>query len=178
MTNREDLQRRQIVELEKAMETHKRYQTMADENQKLREILAMRQPTLVRLQKLSTAAATLISSVDMLTEETTSSSLAYLAKLELSTAVTPPASDRPESTSLLVVGQYLHQLLAIIFSAVQESQGDMTVIQLLHLEARLYDLFVFAEDRGIVPFTEETTGWKKELMTHKRLLEDVEADAP
>lgn len=167
-------QQRQLAILEDAMKAHKRIEAITEENEKLKETLANHQAVLNRLQNLSLAAATLLGSVDSTATETEPSSLQCLAKLDRSEAVVPTNKDEDEDAVKLIIGKYLNQILAVIVQNIQECQGKMDIISLLKLETTVNQLFQFAEEKQIIPETDENNGWKKAMNMHQKLFAQIQ----
>jgi hypothetical protein len=156
--------------LQEAMNSHKHAQAVASENGRLLELLASRHGTLKRLQQLSLASAALASSVDSSAGQTEPSSLQCLAKLGQSSAVVPVEEEKVEDTSKLIAGKYLNQLLAVVVNGIQESEGEPNIATLLQLEQSLGQSFAFAEEKELIPTTDENHSWKKGLKAHAPLL--------
>lgn len=167
-------QQRQLAILEEALKANKRIEAINDENEKLKETLASRQAVLNRLQNLSLAAASLLGSVDSTAKETEPSSLECLAKLDRSDAVVPKDNEEDEDSVKLIIGKYLNQLLAVVVQNIQECQGKMDIISLLKLESTINQLFAFAEEKQIIPETDENNGWKKAMLMHQKLFAQIQ----
>ncbi|OHT10244.1 hypothetical protein TRFO_04248 [Tritrichomonas foetus] len=101
------------------------------------------------------------------------SSLQCLTKLDQSTAVKPTDDDEEESQAKLIVGKYLNQLLAVLVDFSEQNQNNMNILSLLQLEKKLSSLFAFAEQKEIIPETEETQGWKKGVAQHQQLADRI-----
>jgi hypothetical protein len=74
----------------------------------------------------------------------------------------------------LIVGKYLHQILSVIAEFAQTHAGNLSIISLLQLESKLNQLFAFAEEREIIPQTDESHGWKKGMLAHQELFAQLQ----
>ena len=158
----------------------KKIEAMTEENEKLREKLALRQATLKRLEKLTLAATMLLDNVDSSADQTEMSCLSCLSRLDKSSAVNPTEDEaEEEDTAKLIVGKYLNQLLALVFNYVRERDGKLELVGLLGLAEELKKQFVLAEKEELIPVTEENKGWKEGVMLQRKILEAISgAGAP
>ena len=165
----------QLAILQDAMNSRKQIELLTEETERLKEKLASRQELLNRLNKLCLAAATLAGSVDSGSSETEPSSLKLLSKLSESNAVEPTEPEDEQDAAKAIVGKYLNQILAVIFSIGEESQGNLNILTLINLEEKLQQLFAFAENKGIIPPTEENQGWKLQFAKHKPIADKIKS---
>jgi hypothetical protein len=68
-----------------------------------------------------------------------------------------------------LVGKYLSRLLSLIAANLRQKREDLNVVALLQIEAKLNEMFKFAEDRQIIPRTEPDASWKKGMLAHNEL---------
>jgi hypothetical protein len=162
-------QQEQLRLLSEAMNSHKKAEAVASENGRLTELLASRQLTLKRLQQLTLAASALVSSVDSSTTETEPSSLQCLVKLDQSTAIVPIEEEKVEDSAKVITGKYLNQLLATVVSALDQTQGNPSIVSFLKLELSLHQSYNFAEQNQLIPVTDENRSWKKGMKSHEKL---------
>jgi hypothetical protein len=135
--------------------------------------LALRQATLQRLQQLSLAAASLLSSVDSTSPQTEPSSLQVLAKLPHAVAVAASQGPKDEDQVKAIVGKYLNQLLVLIVQSSKQGEQGLNIISLVDLELKLHERFAFAEQHDIIPKTGDTVGWKNGAKAHQPLYEQI-----
>lgn len=161
----------QLALLQNAMKTHAQNELIAQEDARIKERIAIQQDTLNRLQKLSLASASLLSSVDSTAPETEISSLKCLAKLAQSTAVTPETDKEDEDQVKLIVGKYLNRILASMVDFIEHKQGPLNILSMLELEDKIGQLFAFAEENEIIPETKEgkKDSWKTYRAQHQQL---------
>lgn len=168
-------QQQQLAILEEAMKSKKQIEILTEETSRLKEKLSSRQEILNRLQQLCLSSATLIGSVDSTSNETEPSSLKLLTKLDQSNAVVPNEDENDDDQVKLIVGKYLNQLLAVIYSISEESNGNINIMTLINMEDKLHQLFAFAESKGIIPVTNENQGWKKGVLQHKPISDKIKS---
>lgn len=156
----------------------KKIEAMTEENETLREKLALRQATLKRLEKLTLAATMLLDTVDSTADQTEMSCLSCLSRLDKSSAVNPTEDEaEEEDTAKLIVGKYLNGLLATIFDDVCKRSGTMDLVALLGLAEKLEKRFVLAEKEELIPMTEENQGWKEGVQLQKKILKALSGAA-
>ncbi|KAK8833879.1 hypothetical protein M9Y10_037832 [Tritrichomonas musculus] len=168
-------QQQQLAILEEAMKSRKQIEILTEETNRLKEKLSSRQEILNRLQQLCLSSATLLGSVDSTSTETEPSSLKLLTKLDQSTAVVPTEDENDDDQIKLIVGKYLNQLLAVIYSIAEEANGNVNIMTLINMEDKLHQLFAFAESKGIIPVTNENQSWKKGVLQHKPISDKIKS---
>ena len=67
-----------------------------------------------------------------------------------------------------------NQILAVIVEDIQKANGNMNLISLMDLETKLNQLFAFAEEKEIIPETDDSKGWKKAMLAHQSLFEKIQ----
>jgi len=164
--------RAQLALLQEAMDSQRHADEVMSANENLRLSIALRQSTLDDLQKVSLAAATLLSSVDSSSPQTEPSSLRILTNLPQSGVLDPAKDENSGDPFKGLIGKYLSQLLSLIKTSTC-TKGGPNLLSMIDLELTLQKKFVFAEERNLIPKTDEKGGWKKASASRKKLYETI-----
>lgn len=159
----------------KAMETHKKVQELTEANNKLRQQIQERQEIFERLSQLTLSSAALLSSVDSTAPVTEMSSVKCLSKLEESSAVNGEDEKKDEDQVKLIIGKYLNHLLVKLVDFAEKNPEQIDILGMQDIEEGMAELYHFAEDRGIIPETKPTDGWKQSVAIHQQLFEKLKS---
>jgi hypothetical protein len=158
--------------LKNLMDSQRHVAEIMSTNENLQLSLSLRGRTIDRLQQLTIASASLISSVDSTSAETEPSSLQVLSRLGSSTAITPEDEPEPDFTKE-IAAKLLNEILAVVVKALQERKGSLSIIQLSQLELQLSQIVRSAETKEVIPKTEDGTGWKKRAAMHQPIYAQI-----
>lgn len=159
----------------KAMETHKKVEQITEANNKLRQQIMERQEIFERLSQLTLSSAALLSSVDSTAPVTEMSSVKCLSKLEESSAVSGEDEKPEEDAVKVIIGKYLNNLLVTLVEFAEKNPEQIDILGMQDIEEGMAGLYEFAEEKGIIPETKPTEGWKQSIAIHKQLFEKLTA---
>jgi hypothetical protein len=157
----------QLLQLQGLMESQRRIEEVTSQNDALRRSLVGRSDTINRLHQLTIATATLLTSVDSSSPQTEPSSLQLLTKLPASTAVTPDPDDAEPDLAKAITGKFLSQLLTLVVQVTRDKKGDLGFQLIVQLEEQINALLRMAEQKQLIPRTDEKAGWKKKISEHQ-----------
>ncbi|EAX95491.1 hypothetical protein TVAG_222880 [Trichomonas vaginalis G3] len=163
----------QLNILQKAMEKHMKVEQMEEENDKIRQQIQTRQETFERLNQLSLAAATLLGSVDSSAPVTEMSSAKCLSKLEESDAVNGENDHFEDDQVKIIVGKYINHLLSKLVDFAERNPEQIDIFGMQEIEDEMSQLYIFGEDKKIIPTTKPTEGWKQSAAVHHQLFEKL-----
>jgi hypothetical protein len=163
----------QLAIIQNLMESERHVKEISSTNEKLRFSLATRAEILKRLQQLSLASAALLNSVDSGSSQTEPSSLQILTKVGDSNAVTPEAEETELDLSKAIVGKFLSQLMALVVQTARPQNRGLDLVLLVQLELKLKGVLQNAEEKEVIPKTEEKGGWKKNFARHQPIYTQI-----
>lgn len=162
----------QLEALNGIIETKNKIEALREENAALKEKLRANLQTIDDLHKLDLAAASLItSSID-------ATSLKCLSKLDQSATVVPNRSKDEDSNndqSKMIIGKFLNHLLTMVADFAQQNKDNCNIFTIYELEKKLTQMFQFAEDKELIPETEENEGWKKNNAVHEQFFNQIKS---
>jgi hypothetical protein len=163
----------ELALLQGLVASQRRVEEITSSTEKLRLSLAARAETIKRLQQLSLATASLLSSVDSTAASTEQSSLQVLTKLGSATAVTPEDDEAEPDLTKVINGKFLSQLMGLVAEAARAEKGEVGIVPLIQLELQLNELLKKAEEKEIVPRTQDKRGWKKRIADHQPIYDQI-----
>jgi hypothetical protein len=155
------------------LDSQRRIEQIAVENEILREKLERRRSLLLQLRKFTLSAATVLTAVDSSVPDVEPCSLRILTDLPHLNVVVPTEVEPEVPKTKVVVAGFLSRVLRLIVEQFARQPEDLNVLLLFQLEARLGELFRRGEDDGIVPGTDPGSGWKKGLLEHQELFREL-----
>ena len=166
-------QQEQIAILQKAMETHKRVEQLQEENDNLIRQIQDKQEVFERLSQLALSSASLLGSVDSSSPVTEMSSAKCLSKLEESDAVNGENDHFEDDQVKIIVGKYINHLLSKLVDFAERNPEQIDIFGMQEIEDEMSQLYIFGEDKKIIPTTKPTEGWKQSAAVHHQLFEKL-----